>query len=93
MARYNSKDYIPTYGDLEARRDECRKNAQEAKDRGFRLGEYELSYNVLGRSYTEKMSAVSEKEAIETLKQQCGMVGWIPTDIKVKNLVEPNVYV
>ena len=93
MARYNSKDYIPTYGDLEARRDECERNAKAARERGFHLGEFELSYNVLGRSFTEKISASSEKDAIEILKQQCGMVGWIPMNIEVKTLVAPNVYV
>ena len=91
--KFNSKDYIPTYGDLEARRDEWAKNAQAARDRGFRLGEYEVTYKVNGIQLVEKVSGQSKNEVIESLKQQCGLVGWYPTEIDVKTLVEPNIYV
>lgn len=93
MARYNSKDYIPTYGDLEAKRDEANARAAEAYDRGYRLGEYEISYRVNGNHLVEKISATSKNEAIESLKRSCGMVGWYPIEIDVKTLVEPNIYV
>lgn len=93
MARYNSKDYIPTYGDIEARRAEWEKNAKAARDRGFKLGEYELTYTVNGHKFTEKATGASRDAVVEVLKQQCGMVGWNPVSIEVKTLVEPNIYV
>lgn len=93
MARYNSKDYIPTYGDLETRRDEAAARAQAARERGFHLGEYEISYTVNGSHLVEKVAASTKNEAIENLKKSCGMVGWYPIEIEVKTLVEPNIYV
>lgn len=93
MARYNSKDYIPTYGDLEAKRDEANARAAAARERGYRLGEYEISYSVNGTHLVEKITAASKSEAIESLKRSCGMVGWYPTGIDAKTLVEPNIYV
>lgn len=93
MARYNSKDYIPTYGDYVAKRDEANARAAAARERGYRLGEYEISYIVNGNHSTEKIMATSKNEAIEILKRSCGMVGWYPIEIEVKTLVEPNIYV
>lgn len=91
--RKNSKDYIPTAADLMHDKDECEARAKAARDRGYRLGEYEVSYNVNGTHLVEKITATSKNEAIESLKRSCGMVGWYPIEIEVKTLVEPNIYV
>lgn len=93
MARYSDKDYIPTSADLESKREEANARAQAARDRGYRLGEYEISYKVNGTHLVEKVTATNKNEAIENLKHSCGMVGWYPTEIDVKTLVEPNIYV
>ena len=93
MARYRSDDYIQSYGDIEAKRSEADARAQAARDRGFRLGEYEISYTYGGTKYTDRVTAYSKAEAVEQLKQTCGLVGMYPYDMVVKTLVEPNVYV
>lgn len=93
MSRKNSNDYIPTGAELERQHEESIQNAKAAKDRGFRLGEYEFSYKLNGRAMHEKVSAVSKTEAMVQFKQQCDIVGWLPYDIDVKTLVEPNVFV
>ena len=93
MARYNSKDYIPTYGDLEAKRDEANARAAAARERGYHLGEFEISYTVNGTKLVEKITAASRDEAVEALKKSYGMVGWYPFNIETKTLVEPNIYV
>lgn len=93
MSRKNSGDYIPTGAEIELQREENSKNAQAAKDRGFRLGEYEFSYKLNGNTMCEKVAAVSKTEAMIQFKQQCNIVGWLPYDIEVKTLVEPNVFV
>lgn len=93
MARYNSKDYIPSYCDIEAKRDAANARAQAARERGFHLGEYEISYKVNGTRLVEKVAASTKNEAIENLKKSCGIVGWYPVEIEAKTLVEPNIYV
>ena len=93
MARYNSKDYIPSYSDIEAKHDAWAENAKAARERGFHLGEYEVTYKVNGHQLTEKVSACTAAEAVEGIKRSCGMVGWYPIDIQTKTLVEPNIYV
>jgi len=93
MAKRNSKDYIPSISDLATERSDAEKRAKEAADRGFRIGEYSITYTVSGQTFTQKVSDYSQKDAIANLKKQCGMVGWIPYDISVQTLVEPNIYV
>lgn len=93
MARYNSKDYIPSYCDIEAKRDAAEARAKEARERGFHLGEYEISYKVNGIRLVEKYTAMTRDDAVENLKKSCGMVGWYPIEIEVKTLIEPNIYV
>ena len=93
MAKRTGSDYIPTYADIEAERVERDKRAEELRKKGWRLGEFEVTYTVNGTTLTQKMASRSKNELLEELNQQCGMVGWIPYDVKVKTLVEPNVYV
>ena len=91
--RTSSKDYIPTYSDFEGQRIDAEKRAAAARERGFHLGEYDITYTVNGTRYTETISAHCKAEAVETVKKNCGLVGWYPIDIDAKTRVEPNVYV
>lgn len=91
--RKSSKDYIPTASDLAHDRDECDARAQEARDRGYHLGEFEVTYTVQGQKFTQRVSDYSEKDAVENLKKQCGMIGWVPYDVSIKTVVAPNLYV
>ena len=87
------KDYIPTVADLMHDKDECEARAQAARDRGYHLGKFEVTYTIQGQKFTERISDYSEKDAVDTLKKQCGMVGWIPSEISVKTIEAPNIYV
>lgn len=93
MSKSTGPDYIPTYADIEAERAERDKRAEEVRKKGYHLGEFELTYKVNSMQFVQKTAAKSKNEAVEDLKQQCGMVGWVPYDIDVKTLVEPNIYV
>lgn len=93
MAKKTGSDYIPTYAEIEAERAECDKRTEELRKKGWRLGEFEVKYKVNGAELVQKMASRSKIEVVEELKQQCGMVGWVPYDIEVKTLVEPNIYV
>ena len=93
MSKQTGSDYIPTYADIEHERNEQRARAEAFKQKGFHLGEFEVTYTVNGTTLTQKMVSRSKIEAVFELKQQCGLVGWVPYDIAVKTLVEPNVYV
>lgn len=93
MSRIESKDYIPTYGDYEYQREQDAKRAQEAKDRGFCLGKFKVTYTINGHRMSEVVSSYSSKDALDLVKQQCGMVGWLPIDMSVVTIDEPNVYV
>lgn len=87
-----SSDKILTYGDIQLQNEECAKRAEAAKERGFRQGEYEITYTVNGHTFTEKWIAFSTAEAIEHLKENCAAVNWYPTNIIAKTIVEPNAY-
>lgn len=93
MSRSTGSDYIPTYADIEHKRGEAHERAEALRKKGWRLGEFEVTYVVNGAKLVQKMSSRSKTEAVEELKQQCGMVGWVPYGIEVKTLVEPNIYV
>lgn len=93
MAKKTGSDYIPTYAELEAERAERNKRTEELAKKGWCLGEFEVTYKVNGAQLTQKMVARSKNEIEGMLKQQCGMVGWVPYDVEVKTLVEPNIYV
>ena len=90
MARNTGSDYIPTYAELAHAADEARARAKAAN---VKLNLYELSYTVAGFPgplLTEKRAARSQAEAIEELKQQCSLVGWVPCGITVKLLEKGN---
>lgn len=93
MARNTGSDYIPTALDRALEADENERRRQEALAKGFRLGTFKISYTVYGKQYVQTATATSSKDAVDALKQQCGMIGWIPMDISVETLVEPNIYV
>lgn len=93
MAKRTGEDYIPTYADIENERAECDARADALKQKGYRLGEFEVSYKANGTPYVQKAAARSSVEAVEYIKHQCSMVGWVPYDIDVKTVVEPNIYV
>lgn len=91
--RKNSKDYIPTAADIMHDIDEREARVQAARDNGYHLGEFEVTYNVQNQKFTQRVFDYSEKDAVDNLKKQCGMIGWIPRDISIKTIVKPNIYV
>ena len=82
MAR-RSKDYIPTEGEQMAKSEAIRDYMATHKDPRT---EYIATYTVpsfSSREFTERVMAVSITDAENIIKRNCGMVGWIPTELKI----------
>lgn len=47
------------------------------------MNEYVAKYKIFGNPVIERVSAITQADAIEIVKKNCGMVGWIPTDLIV----------
>lgn len=47
---------------------------------------YAVSYTVCGKQIVENVLAETAAEAKEKTVQQCGMVGWVPQDLTVKDM-------
>lgn len=91
--RTTSSNYIPTVSDLLKKQDAQNTRAAAAKERGFRLGKFQLEYEIAGAKETSVISAYSQDDAIANLKQQFGMNGIIPYNINVKVIDSGNIYV
>lgn len=72
-----NKDYIPTIAEIQRSRDEATARAKDTRNM------YKCDYEIDGHKFSEVIPAHDAKEAAEHVKQQCGMVGWIPRNLLV----------
>lgn len=79
MATRMSSDRILTAAELARIEAECEERRAEVDPRNI----YTISYTVGGYPMTESIPAFSTVDAIAHVKQQCGMVGWQPMNIKI----------
>jgi hypothetical protein len=75
----NSSDKILTAADYERIKIECKERQVPIKSSDI----YTVTYNINGHLMSEKIFAKNTKDAEEIIKRNCGMVGWIPRDIKI----------
>jgi hypothetical protein len=47
------------------------------------MNDYIANYKIFGKPITERVTASTQADAVEIVKKNCGMVGWIPTDLVV----------
>ena len=78
MAKRRSDDYIPTYADFAAKQDAMK---EYIKEHGSPYREYELTYTLYGKEHVETITALTEAEATESLKQAWWLNG-IVIDVK-----------
>ena len=79
MATRISSDRILTAADYARIEAECEERRAKIDPRNI----YTISYGVYGRVMTEKVIAYTANDAEAQIKQQCGMVGWQPINIKI----------
>lgn len=79
MATRISSDRILTAADLARIEAECEERRAKEDPRNI----YTISYTVGGCQMTESIPAFTTNDAIAHIKQQCGMVGWQPMNIKI----------
>lgn len=77
----HSKDYIPTDGEFMAERDAVKDWKETHEDPRQK---FIATYFVNGMKLSENVLAENEAEAQARIKQQCGMVGWIPMELKIE---------
>ena len=88
MARTKfTADYIPTDADLAAVKEQ---QAEYQKTHADPRHEYEVEYEVDGHKLHEHVYAITMKAAEEQIRQQTGLVGWIPRNLVVKAVGETN---
>lgn len=87
MQKHN-EDYIPTYAEQTRMAEERRMKWKTMPDV---QKTYECKYEINGIPITEKITAVNIESAEEKLKQQCGMVGWIPAKLQIVATENTNV--
>ena len=79
MATRISSDRILTAADIARIEAECEERRAKVDPRNI----YTISYTVGGYPMTESIPAFTTVDAIAQIKQQCGMVGWQPMNIKI----------
>lgn len=79
MGSRMSSDRILTEADYIRLKEECEARQAKVDPRNV----YTISYVIGGKKMTETITSFSTVDAIAHVKQQCGMVGWIPYDIKI----------
>ena len=47
------------------------------------MNDYIAKYKIFGKLITERVTASTQANAAEIIKKNCGMVGWIPTELTV----------
>lgn len=82
-----NKDYIPTYADIDRARSEAAARAKDTRKM------YKCTYKIDGHELVETIPAYDLKAATEHIKQQCGIVGWIPVGLTVTPIENTNVEV
>lgn len=82
-----NKDYIPTAAEIERSRAEANSRAKDTRKM------YKCEYEVERTKLTETIPAHDMNEATERIKQQCGLVGWIPRNINITPIENTNVEV
>ena len=88
MARTKfTADYIPTDADLAAVKEQ---QAEYQKTHADPRHEYEAEYEVDGHKLHERVYAMTLKAAEEHIRQQAGLVGWIPRNLVVKAVSKTN---
>ena len=82
-----NKDYIPTAAEIERSRDEAASRAKDTRKM------YKCEYEIDGNKLTETIPAYDLKEATDHIKQQCGLVGWIPRNLNITPIENMNAEV
>lgn len=74
-----SSDRILTDVDYARIKAECEERSAKVDPRNV----YTISYTIRSYPMTETIFAFTAADAIAHIKQQCGMVGWQPMNIKI----------
>lgn len=86
MARKSwNEDYIPNEADWTARQEQMENWKREHEDPRHN---YNMTYVIDSIERSEVIMAVSEEDAIANLKQQWGMVGFVPQQIVARRIYE-----
>lgn len=86
MARKSwNEDYIPNEADWTARQEQMESWKKEHEDPRHN---YNMTYIIDSIERSEVIMAVSEEDAIANLKQQWGMVGFVPQQIVARRIYE-----
>lgn len=88
MARTKfTADYIPSEADLAAVKEQ---QAEYQRTHADPRHEYSADYEIDGHPIHEKVFATTLKAAEEHVRQQAGLVGWIPRNLVVKAVSDTN---
>ena len=83
MARYSSSDHIVSEGENINRLEAI---AEYRREHGDPRKNYEATYLVCGRPMTERVTAMTQQQAVDIVKYTCSLVGWQPNSLEVRDV-------
>jgi hypothetical protein len=83
MARRSTSDYIMSNADYAAQRDAM---AEYQRTHVDPRKTYCATYVINGQQLSEKVCALSQKDAADIVKRNCDMIGWQPFQLTIKEV-------